>query len=31
MSQRVALTALAELVEAVQAGGGVPSSMRALN
>ncbi len=31
MSQRVALTALAELVESVHAGGGVPSSMRALN
>lgn len=31
MSQRVALTALQELVEAVHAGGGVPSSMRALN
>ncbi|MFB9314740.1 isocitrate lyase/PEP mutase family protein [Nocardioides plantarum] len=31
MSQRVALTALAELVEAVQAGGGVPDSMRPLN
>jgi 2-methylisocitrate lyase-like PEP mutase family enzyme len=31
MSQRVALTALAELVETVRAGGGVPSSMRPLN
>jgi len=31
MSQRVALTALAELVEAVAAGGGVPSSTRPLN
>ncbi|WP_148613191.1 isocitrate lyase/PEP mutase family protein [Nocardioides rubriscoriae] len=31
MSQRVALTALAELVEAVHAGGGVPASMRPLN
>ncbi len=31
MSQRVALTALAELVEAVHAGGGVPDSMRPLN
>ncbi len=31
MSQRVALTALAELVEGVVAGGGVPSSMRPLN
>lgn len=31
MSQRVALTALAELVESVQAGGGVPDSVRALN
>ncbi len=31
MSQRVALTALAELVEAVHAGGGVPSTMRPLN
>ena len=31
MSQRVALTALAKLVEAVQAGGGVPEDMRPLN
>ena len=31
MSQRVALTALAQLVEAVHAGGGVPADMRALN
>src|SRR3546814_17527869 len=31
LSQRVALTALQELVEAVHAGGGVPSTMRALN
>lgn len=31
MSQRVALTALAELVEDVHAGGGVPDSMRPLN
>ncbi|MDO9457035.1 isocitrate lyase/phosphoenolpyruvate mutase family protein [Nocardioides sp.] len=31
MSQRVALTALAELVEAVHAGGGVPDTMRPLN
>ena len=31
MPQRVALTALQELVEDVHAGGGVPSSMRALN
>lgn len=31
MSQRVALTALAELVEDVHAGGGVPASMRPLN
>lgn len=31
MSQRVALTALAELVEAVHEGGGVPASMRPLN
>ena len=31
MSQRVALTALAELVESVHAGGGVPDSMRPLN
>lgn len=31
MSQRVALTALAELVEAVHAGGGVPATMRPLN
>ncbi|WP_232676915.1 isocitrate lyase/phosphoenolpyruvate mutase family protein [Nocardioides sp. R-C-SC26] len=31
MSQRVALTALAELVEAVHEGGGVPDSMRPLN
>jgi 2-methylisocitrate lyase-like PEP mutase family enzyme len=31
MSQRVALTALAELVEAVHAGGGVPAGMRPLN
>ncbi|SDD27277.1 isocitrate lyase/PEP mutase family protein [Auraticoccus monumenti] len=31
MSQRVALTALAELVEAVHADGGVPESMRPLN
>ncbi|WP_344811367.1 isocitrate lyase/phosphoenolpyruvate mutase family protein [Microlunatus aurantiacus] len=30
-SQRVALTALAELVEAVQAGGGLPAGARALN
>lgn len=31
MSQRVALTALAQLVEAVHAGGGVPADMRPLN
>jgi 2-methylisocitrate lyase-like PEP mutase family enzyme len=31
MSQRVALTALQELVEEVHRGGGVPSSMRTLN
>jgi 2-methylisocitrate lyase-like PEP mutase family enzyme len=31
MSQRVALTALAELVEAVHQGGGVPEDMRPLN
>ena len=31
MSQRVALTALQELVEEVHRGGGVPSTMRALN
>jgi len=31
MSQRVALTALAELVEAVHGGGGVPAGMRPLN
>ena len=31
MSQRVALTALQELTEAVLAGGGVPSTMRPLN
>ncbi|WP_067433692.1 isocitrate lyase/PEP mutase family protein [Nocardioides jensenii] len=31
MSQRVALTALQELVEAVHAGGGVPATMRTLN
>jgi 2-methylisocitrate lyase-like PEP mutase family enzyme len=31
MSQRVALTALQELVEEIHRGGGVPSSMRALN
>lgn len=31
MSQNVALTALAELVESVREGGGVPSSMRILN
>jgi 2-methylisocitrate lyase-like PEP mutase family enzyme len=31
MSQRVALTALAELVEAVHRGGGVPDTMRPLN
>lgn len=31
MSQRVALTALQELVEAVHGGGGVPASMRTLN
>jgi 2-methylisocitrate lyase-like PEP mutase family enzyme len=31
MSQRVALTALQELVEEVHRGGGVPSSMRPLN
>lgn len=31
MAQNVALTALAELVEAVHDGGGVPSSMRILN
>lgn len=31
MSQRVALTALQELVEAVHAGGGVPDTMRPLN
>ena len=30
-SQRVALTALQELVEDVHAGGGLPSSMRVLN
>jgi 2-methylisocitrate lyase-like PEP mutase family enzyme len=30
-SQRVALTALAELVEGVQAGGGLPEGTRALN
>jgi 2-methylisocitrate lyase-like PEP mutase family enzyme len=31
MSQRVALTALQELVEEVHRGGGVPSTMRPLN
>ena len=31
MSQRVALTALAQLAESVQQGGGVPDDMRALN
>ena len=31
LSQRVALTALAKLVEAVQAGGGVPADTRAVN
>lgn len=31
LSQRVALTALAELVESVHAGGGVPDGTRALN
>ncbi len=31
MSQRVALTALQELVESVHGGGGVPSTMRPLN
>lgn len=31
MSQRVALTALAKLVEAVRDGGGVPDDMRPLN
>jgi 2-methylisocitrate lyase-like PEP mutase family enzyme len=31
MPQRVALTALQELAEEVQRGGGVPSSMRMLN
>ena len=31
MSQNVALTALAQLVEAVHAGGGVPDDMRMLN
>ncbi len=31
MPQRVALTALAQLVEAVHAGGGVPADMRPLN
>ncbi|NEN78476.1 isocitrate lyase/PEP mutase family protein [Nocardioides zeae] len=31
LSQRVALTALAELVESVQAGGGVPDGTRPLN
>jgi 2-methylisocitrate lyase-like PEP mutase family enzyme len=31
MSQNVALTALAKLVESVQAGGGVPDDMRLLN
>jgi 2-methylisocitrate lyase-like PEP mutase family enzyme len=31
MSQNVALTALQELVEEVQRGGGVPSTMRRLN
>ena len=31
MAQNVALTALAELAEAVHAGGGVPASMRILN
>jgi 2-methylisocitrate lyase-like PEP mutase family enzyme len=31
MSQRVALTALQELVEEIHRGGGVPSTMRALN
>jgi 2-methylisocitrate lyase-like PEP mutase family enzyme len=31
MAQRVALTALQELVEDVHAGGGVPATMRPLN
>ena len=31
MSQNVALTALAKLVESVHAGGGVPDDMRRLN
>ena len=31
MSQAVALTALAELVEDVHRGGGVPANMRMLN
>ncbi|MCW2757153.1 MAG: phosphonomutase, partial [Nocardioidaceae bacterium] len=31
LSQRVALTALAELVESVHAGGGVPEGTRPLN
>ncbi len=31
MSQRVALTALQELVEEIVRGGGVPSTMRPLN
>lgn len=31
MSQNVALTALAKLVESVHAGGGVPEDMRLLN
>ena len=31
MSQNVALTALAELVEDVHRGGGIPSTMRMLN
>ena len=31
MSQRVALTALQELVEEIGRGGGVPSTMRPLN
>jgi 2-methylisocitrate lyase-like PEP mutase family enzyme len=31
MPQRVALTALQELVEEIHRGGGVPSTMRSLN
>jgi hypothetical protein len=31
MSQRVALTALQELVEEIHRGGGVPATMRPLN